>query len=191
MVLVRSGGVEDEGALWAHEYGHNAGLTHNPDSSYIMHACQCGGNRGLTQVECGKFWTPTVRHADRDDQRGRVHRRRRRRGAGPDRQLPAIGNNDQIDSDDDGVGDTCEGLPIADGDTEQDADRYADRDADVDSERHLHSDANADADRDADGDTNRDDDHDSVSDADRHADSHCDTDSHAYAHRYATPTRPR
>ena len=53
MVLVRFGDVEDEGALWAHEYGHNAGLEHNPDSSYIMHACQCGGNRGLTQTSAG------------------------------------------------------------------------------------------------------------------------------------------
>ena len=30
MVLVRFGNVADEGVLWAHEYGHNAGLSHNP-----------------------------------------------------------------------------------------------------------------------------------------------------------------
>ena len=111
IVVVRSGGVEDEGALWAHEFGHNAGLSHNPDSAYIMHACQCGGNRGLTQFECGKFWTPAsgaqiamvsagaCADVDTDEVQDLID------------NCPWIGNNNQIDSNDDGVGDICEGIP--------------------------------------------------------------------------------
>ena len=60
MVMVRFGNVADEAALWAHEYGHNAGLGHNTDSRYIMYGCLCGGTLGLTQTECGKYWTPSA-----------------------------------------------------------------------------------------------------------------------------------
>ena len=112
MVLVRSGSVEDEGALWAHEYGHNAGLGHNPDDAYIMSPCQCGGTLGLTQFECGKYWTPSsgtqiamitvgsCTDNDTDEVQDLVD------------NCPAVGNNNQIDTDGDGIGDACdEGTP--------------------------------------------------------------------------------
>ena len=108
MVLVRFGSVADEGALWAHEYGHNAGLGHNPDNAYIMSPCQCGGTLGLTQFECGKYWTPAsgtqiamitvgaCTDNDTDEVQDLID------------NCPAVGNNNQIDTDGDGVGDACD-----------------------------------------------------------------------------------
>ncbi len=108
MVMVRFGNVADEGALWAHEYGHNAGLSHNTDSRYIMYSCLCGGTLGLTQVECGKYWTPTsgtqiamisvgsCTDGDHDEVQNLID------------NCPAVANNNQIDADGDGIGDACD-----------------------------------------------------------------------------------
>jgi hypothetical protein len=111
MIVVRTSGVEDEAALWAHEFGHNAGLLHNPDDDYIMSPCQCGGALGLTQIECGKFWTPAAgtqvvmigvgacTDPDLDDVHNLID------------NCPGVGNNDQLDVDGNGIGDVCEETP--------------------------------------------------------------------------------
>ena len=110
MAVVRFGTttVTHEGALWAHEYGHNAGLQHNADSRYIMYGCLCGTNYGLTQVECGKYHTPgsgtqiamvdlgACTDVDTDEVQDQVD------------NCPDVSNNDQTDSDGDGEGDACE-----------------------------------------------------------------------------------
>ena len=109
MIMVRSGGgVENEGALWAHEYGHNAGLGHNTDNRYIMYSCLCGGTLGLTQTECGKYWTPAsgtqivminvgaCTDNDTDEVQDLID------------NCPAVGNNNQVDTDGDGLGDACD-----------------------------------------------------------------------------------
>jgi hypothetical protein len=113
IVVVRTSGVEDEAALWAHEFGHNAGLLHNPDDDYIMSPCQCGGARGLTQIECGKYWTPAsgtqvvmvdigaCMDPDLDDVHHLID------------NCPGVGNNDQIDLDGNDIGDACEQDPLA------------------------------------------------------------------------------
>ena len=197
IVLVRSGSVEDEGALWAHEFGHNAGLGHNPDSNYIMHACQCGGNRGLTQAECGKFWTPAsgtqiamisvgaCTDVDTDEVQDLID------------NCPVIGNNDQRDSDDDGVGDACDALPVttptptrtptasvtptadpnfdAVGHPDANPDGDVERDTDPDGDTHQHADAHAHDDYEQHIDA----DADSYPDPDAHPVADRDTDSHA------------
>lgn len=109
MALVRFGSIGDEGALWGHEYGHNTGLSHNSDSRYIMYECLCGNNFGLTQSECNRFHSPAATtfpvladmgvcsDVDGDEVQDQID------------NCPGVANNDQTDSDGDGVGDACEG----------------------------------------------------------------------------------
>ena len=78
MALVRYGDVGNEGALWAHEYGHNVGLGHNTDSRYIMYGCLCGNNYGLSASECNLYHTPLARRRRLAGRLRRLHRRRRR-----------------------------------------------------------------------------------------------------------------
>ena len=109
MALVRYGNIGNEGALWTHEYGHNVGLSHNSNSAFIMYGCLCGNNYGLTQSECDKYHTPSVgtqavsqqvgvcSDLDVDEVQDQID------------NCPGVSNNDQADSDGDGVGDMCEG----------------------------------------------------------------------------------
>jgi hypothetical protein len=109
MALVRYSNVSNEGALWAHEYGHNVGLDHNPDSNYVMYGCLCGNNVGLTEVECDKYHTPSsgtqavsndvgvCSDDDGDEVQDQVD------------NCPFVPNGDQADADADGIGDACEG----------------------------------------------------------------------------------
>jgi len=42
--------------LWAHEYGHNAGLDHNiADVKYLLYPVLTGEQVGLTTLECDAF----------------------------------------------------------------------------------------------------------------------------------------
>jgi len=59
MVVVRISGSANEGKLWAHEFGHNTGLGHNPSSGYIMSGGLSAGNTKLTQSECNKYHFPS------------------------------------------------------------------------------------------------------------------------------------
>ena len=108
--VVRYGNIGTEGTLWAHEYGHNVGLSHNNNSSsYIMYGSLGSSNTGLTQAECELFHTPSggtnasltdigsCDDVDGDDVQDRID------------NCPGVANNDQLDSDGDDVGDACEG----------------------------------------------------------------------------------
>jgi hypothetical protein len=108
MALVRYGGVGDEGALWAHEYGHNVGLGHNGDSRYVMYGCLCGNNFGVSASECNLYHTPVsgagaslldagaCTDVDSDQVQDAAD------------NCPGAPNSDQLDSDGDGIGDACE-----------------------------------------------------------------------------------
>jgi hypothetical protein len=108
IAVVRFGGVQDEGALWMHEFGHNTGLQHNGDSRYVMHGVLNGNNVALTQIECGKFHSPAAgtqivmvdlgacTDPDRDEVQNQID------------NCPSVSNNNQADSDGDHVGDACE-----------------------------------------------------------------------------------
>ena len=179
MVLVRFGDVPTEAALWAHEYGHNAGLAHNPQPNYIMHSCLCGGTLGLTQVECGYYWTPAAgtqiamatigacTDGDTDQVQDLID------------NCPANGNNDQRDSDGDGIGDVCEGLPVLTPTPSRNAD------ADADAAGHVHADAHADENR------HREYHSDSVAHRDAVGDAHGITYAHARRRRHRPRRRRR
>ncbi|MDX1382867.1 MAG: hypothetical protein R3190_04430 [Thermoanaerobaculia bacterium] len=110
--VVRYGGANVEGKLWAHEFGHNAGLSHNTSGiQYIMYgslSTSSSANVGLTQNECNAFHTPTggagattldigvCEDPDGDEVHSVVD------------NCPGAPNNDQTDSDGDGIGDACE-----------------------------------------------------------------------------------
>jgi len=120
MTLVRYGSDPlTEGKLWLHEYGHNAGLSHNNDSRYLMYGTLWDGsstyNMGLTQAECDGFHTPTANgypnlldagactDDDGDEVQDQVD------------NCPGVYNPDQADANGDGVGDLCEGYECGNG----------------------------------------------------------------------------
>jgi len=108
--VVRFGTVAQEGVLWAHEYGHNVGLYHNDiGGKYIMWGTIFTTNEALTQAECDLFHTPmlgtqadlvdvgTCADSDSDEVHDVID------------NCPNVNNPDQLDTDQDGVGDACEG----------------------------------------------------------------------------------
>ena len=116
MAVVRVGA---EGQLWLHEYGHNVGLGHNPDASYVMHATLSSAARGLNAAECSRYHAPPAGAGanvqdigacvqDGDD------------WASPVDNCPSVSNPGQEDADSDGVGDVCEGCPAPEHDDDND-----------------------------------------------------------------------
>lgn len=58
----------NEGALWLHEYGHNAGLDHVSDSRNVMYAFLVPTAEGLTQSQCNTLHNPpSVTRANAQD----------------------------------------------------------------------------------------------------------------------------
>lgn len=49
---------DNEGIIWAHEYGHNQSLSHNSNSGWVMHGTLSAGNRRVTQFECDAMRYP-------------------------------------------------------------------------------------------------------------------------------------
>jgi hypothetical protein len=46
-----------EGMLWAHEFGHNKGLSHRDDTSAVMNPFICSTCRGVNSTECNAYRT--------------------------------------------------------------------------------------------------------------------------------------
>jgi len=62
-ITVRRWTPTAEGVVWAHEYGHNQGLsvlpgTHNPNSGFLMNQTINEGQRRVTASECNAFLNP-------------------------------------------------------------------------------------------------------------------------------------
>jgi hypothetical protein len=106
--VVRISRLTSEAVLWAHEYGHNVGNTHHADPRYIMHSVIYETNNALTPAECDAFYEPdsssdadvvevgTCSDTDGDGVRDGID------------NCPSTFNPDQIDSDENGVGDVCD-----------------------------------------------------------------------------------
>jgi hypothetical protein len=88
MALVRMSDLGYEAVLWIHEYGHNLGLAHASDGRALMAPSDSGTNDGLSVSECAAFHDPDY--------------------ADPIDNCPGVANENQADSNHNGLGDACE-----------------------------------------------------------------------------------
>jgi len=119
MALVRLSSLGLEAVLWIHEYGHNVGLGHEPnDSRMIMYGTDSGSNNGIRAGDCAAFHAPpSVAVSDKSTigactADGDAI-------ADPIDNCPLVANQDQLDSNHNGIGDACEacvGVGDSDGD---------------------------------------------------------------------------
>lgn len=121
MVVVRNGSpYDDDGALWAHEYGHNIGLLHSTDPYALMYPYLDGVNERVSASECARFHAPAAAAGIALVDRGSCDKDGDRMAAQLD-NCPTATNEDQSDWDRDGKGDACDPCPFdnpddADGD---------------------------------------------------------------------------
>lgn len=114
MLVVRVS--SNEGLLWLHEYGHNAGLLHNDDSRYVMHGMLTSENRALTFDECSGYHDPSPAAQMNTVDIGVCHDDDADDFVSTADNCPDVYNLDQADEDSDGTGDVCDGCDDLDGD---------------------------------------------------------------------------
>lgn len=108
IAVVRNSSEGVEAVLWAHEYGHNVGLTHTANSADIMYGVDSGSNSRLSQSECNSYQGPppataislTDVGACADTDSDSVH--------DVVDNCPTTSNTSQTDVDANGVGDDCQ-----------------------------------------------------------------------------------
>jgi len=114
MVVVRVS--SNEGLLWMHEYGHNAGLMHNDDDRYVMYGVLTSGNRALTLDECDGYHHPRPEAEMTTVNLGVCHDDDSDGYVSTADNCPDDYNPAQADEDEDGRGDVCDGCDDLDGD---------------------------------------------------------------------------
>jgi hypothetical protein len=106
MAVVRT--ANNEGLLWLHEYGHNAGLEHNNDNRYVMYSQLSSSARALTVAECGAYHTPPPATAMTPLDIGVCHDDDADDLVSTADNCPDDYNPTQTDQDSDGQGDVCD-----------------------------------------------------------------------------------
>ena len=116
MAVVRITSLGSEAVLWLHEYGHNNNLSHEPtETRDIMFGTDNGLNNGLRPGDCAAFHVLpgpagavgfSIGACTNDGDAI----------ADPIDNCPTIANQDQLDSNGNGIGDACENCADTDGD---------------------------------------------------------------------------
>jgi hypothetical protein len=109
MSLVRIGSLGAEAVLWAHEYGHNAGRSHAANSRDIMYSTDNGANDSLDQPECSAYHVPSGAAAMSPVDIGPCTDQDADGVADNVDNCPFVANVTQVDADQDGIGDACDG----------------------------------------------------------------------------------
>lgn len=121
MMVVRLSKLTSEAQLWVHEFGHNAGLTHDTSSPYLVMYPTIGGldwrnGSGLKDAECDVLHAPPPEAASEPLSLGACADAD---GDGIHDAIdncPDTPNLNQQDEDGDGIGDHCDGPPAVCGD---------------------------------------------------------------------------
>jgi putative metal-binding protein/matrixin len=111
MVVVKLSVPAFDGALWLHEYGHNAGLGHSADPRAIMYFAYDGRNSLLTQFECDRYHIPLSMAQMTLRDLGACNDADRDQFVTTADNCPTKNNPDQSDDDSDRVGTVCDNCP--------------------------------------------------------------------------------
>jgi hypothetical protein len=124
IVVVRLGNLNNEGALWLHEYGHNCGLSHSNTFRHVMYRSLHGSNDGMNQSQCNTYHSPLLpgftqpvitdtgacTDGDGDEVQDGID------------NCAGIANAGQADADGDGFGDPCDNCSSISNPTQDDFD---------------------------------------------------------------------
>ena len=110
-VVVRVSGAALEGKLWAHEFGHNTGLGHNPSPLFVMTGGLSAGNTKVSSSECVRYHFPSGAAQAPTTNEGLCHDDDMDFYVSSADNCPDVQNGAQIDSDNDGLGNVCDNCP--------------------------------------------------------------------------------